>query len=297
MTRALATTVEPQRIAHIESIANKLLDAVQQAGHMDIVGDFAYPLPAIVGADLLGIPAPDRDRFGQWIHDVVRTFSEGFSRTAAMHRGAAAVFELTEYLKRLLAERCARPGQDVLSAMLEAREATEEERVLIAANIIMGMHENVTHAISLAMNTLLRDPALLHWLRSHPEHLPSAVEEMLRHEGTAPILSRVTLEDMKIGGVTIPKGQRVILLVAAANRDAERFDAPDRFMPNRQPNPHIAFGIGKRACPGSALARTMIQVAVATLLTRLPAMQLADADPAWREEINIHGLRVLLVSF
>ncbi len=297
MTRALTTTVEPQRISHIESIANKLIDAVQSTGRMDIVEDFAYPLPAIVGADLLGIPAQDRERFGQWIDDVVHTFSEGFSATDAMLRGEAAIVELTEYLKRLFAERRARPGEDALSAMLQATEATEDERILIAINLIMGMHENVTHAISLSVQTILRDPEILNRLRSRTDDLSSAVEEMLRHEGTAPILSRVALEDIEIGGVIIPKGQRVILLLAAANRDQERFDDPDRFIPDRQPNPHVAFGVGKRACPGSGLARTIIQAAVRMLIMRLPDMQLVNTEPMWREEINIHGLRVLLVKF
>jgi cytochrome P450 len=297
MTRALTTTVEPQRISHIESIANKLIDAVESAGRMDIVDDFAYPLPAIVGADLLGIPAEDREKFGQWIDDVVHTFSEGFSGTTAMLCGEAAVGELTEYLRKLFAQRRARPGEDALSAMLQATEATEDERVLIAINLIMGMHENVTHAISLSMQTILRDPEILAHLRSRTDDLSSAVEEMLRHEGTAPILSRVALEDIELGGIMIPKGQRVILLLAAANRDQARFDEPDCFIPDRQPNPHVAFGVGKRACPGSGLARTMIQVAVRTLITRLPDMQLMDTEPMWREEINIHGLRVLPVKF
>lgn len=302
MTRALTTTVEPQRVSHIESIAHQLIDAVQSAGRMDIVEDFADPLPAIVGADLLGIPAHDRDKFGRWIDDVVHTFSEGFSGTGAMLRGEAAVVELTEYLKRLFAQRHAQPGEDALSAMLQSPEATEDERILIAINLIMGMHENVTHAISLSMQTILRDPEILTRLRSScssnkTNDLSAAVEEMLRHEGTAPILSRVALEDLEIGGVIIPKGQRVILLLAAANRDQERFDDPDCFVPDRQPNPHIAFGVGKRACPGSGLARTMIQAAVKTLITRLPDMQLVNTEPMWREEINIHGLRTLPVRF
>lgn len=297
MKRALNAAAEPQRLSHIEVVMNDLLDAVQQAGHMDIVQDFAYPLPAIIGADLLGIPTEDRDRFGRWIDDVIHTFSEGFSGTAAMLRGEEAVVNLTAYLKRLLAERREQPGQDVLSSMLESGEATEDERVLLALNIIMGMHENITHAISLSINTLLRNPEILHSIQSDPEGLPASLEEMLRHEGTAPMLSRVTLEDVEIGGVTIPKGQRVLLLVAAANRDADCFDAPDCFIHDRHPNPHVAFGVGKRACPGSNLARTMLQAAVTTLLRRFPDLQLAVAEPAWREEINVHGLRTLPVTF
>jgi cytochrome P450 len=297
MMRALNATPEPQRSSHIESIANKLIDVVQDAGEMEIVRDFATPLPAIIGADLLGIPDPDRERFGQWIHDVVHTFSEGFSGNAAMLRGEAAIIELMEYMNKLFAERRARPAHDVVSAMLMDQEATDEERVLIAINIIMGMHENVTHAISLSLQTVLGDPELLGRLRGSAESLSMAVEEMLRYEGTAPILSRVAVEDVEIGGVRIPKGARVILLVAAANRDAETFNDPDRFVPDRRPNCHIAFGVGKRACPGSSLARTIIRASMKTLLTRLPDLQVVETEPMWREEINIRGLRALPVKF
>ncbi|HWN11480.1 MAG TPA: cytochrome P450 [Pyrinomonadaceae bacterium] len=297
MVKALNATPDPQRSSHIEAIANKLLDTVQATGRMDIVKDFADPLPAIVGADILGIPDTDRKRFGQWIHDVVHTFSEGFNGNAAMLRGEAAIIELTEYMNRLFAERRAQPGHDALSAMLMDEEATDEERVLIAINIIMGMHENVTHAISLSMRTVLRDPELLCQLRDSAEVLSMAVEEMLRYEGTAPILSRVALDNIEIGGVRIPKGQRVILLVAAANRDAEAFDDPDRFMPDRRPNCHVAFGVGRRACPGSALARTIIRASVKALLTRLADLQVVDTEPLWREEINIRGLGALPVTF
>jgi cytochrome P450 len=297
MTRALTMTDGPQQASHIESVANQLLDQVQFAGCMDIVKDFAYPLPAIIGDDLLNIPAQDRSQFGEWIVGVIRTFSEGFSQSPAMHRGEAAVVALTKYLRSLLAERRSEPGHDVLSAMLRHGEASEDESILIATNIIMGMHENLTHAISLSMNTLLRNPDLLHWVRTHPESFDSAVEEMLRYDGTAPILSRVALDDIEIAGVHIPKGQRVILLLGAANRDSECFLEPDRFVPDRRPNPHIAFGVGRRMCPGSAPARTILKSAVTTLLARFPDMKLTDAATAWREEINIHGLRTLPVTF
>jgi cytochrome P450 len=297
MVKALNATQEPQRRSHIESIANKLIDAIQDTGEMDIVRDFAERLPGIVGADLLGIPESDRERFGKWIHDVVHTFSEGFSGSASMLRGEAAVIELTKFMNQLFAERRAQPGHDAISAMVMNPEATDEERVLIAINIIMGMHENITHAISLSMRTLLRDLQLASDLRGNPELLSTAVEEMLRYEGTAPILSRVAIDNIEIGGVRITKGNRVILLIAAANRDAETFDDPDGFVPDRRPNCHIAFGVGRRACPGSALARTIIRESVKVLLTRLPDLQLIDTEPVWREEINVRGLGALPVKF
>jgi cytochrome P450 len=214
-----------------------------------------------------------------------------------MRRGEAAVIELTKYMNQLFDQCRAHPGNDAVSAMVMNPEATDEERVLIAINIIMGMHENITHAVSLSMRTLLRDPEFVSDLRGNPELLSLAVEEMLRYEGTAPILSRVALDDIEIGGVRIAKGSRVILLIAAANRDAEAFDDPDRFVADRHPNCHIAFGVGRRACPGSTLARTIVRESVKVLLTRLPDLRLIDSEAAWREEINVRGLRALPVTF
>jgi cytochrome P450 len=297
MTQAFARTPRPQQVSHIRMIADGLIDRVQQSGQMDVVADFAQPLPIIVGADLLGIPGCDRDHFGGWIEHIVHTFSEGFSRTPAMLSGEAAVVDLTKYLEELLSERRTRPGHDVLSAMLELQDASDHDRVLIATNIAMGMHENLTHTISLSVNTLIRNPPLLQSLLERPENISPGVEEMLRHEGTAPILSRVALEDLELGSARIRKGQRVVLLLAAANRDAKHFSEPDRFVLDRHPNPHIAFGAGKRACPGSRVARNVITAGVMALITRLPDMEIVEGEMKWREEINIHGFASLQVKF
>ncbi|MFJ2866008.1 cytochrome P450 [Kitasatospora sp. NPDC087314] len=298
MMRALATAGHQLPPARLESIAHGLIDPVVARHRMDLVADLAHPLPAVVGAELLAIPAADRSHFGHDVHDIVHTFSEGFSGTAAMADGEAAVDSLISCLAHLLARRRARPGPDALSALLAVDGLTDDERVLVAANLILGLHENVTHAITLGLNTLLRQPLPAQRLLRGPDRLPTAVEEMLRHEGTAPILSRVVREDTVIGGVDLPQGAPVILLIAAANRDADRFPAPDRFIPGRSPNPHIAFGLGKRACPGATLARRIVHAAIGATLTRLPGLQLDTAAPlVWREEINIHGLSTLPVAF
>jgi cytochrome P450 len=298
MVRALSATSggAANRRAHIASVANCLVDAVGEAGQMDLVDQFAYPLPASVGADLLGIPVSDRAWFGKAVHDVVHTFSEGFSRTTAMQRGEAAISEVERYFKGLLAERRKKPGPDVLSALLEIPDASEQERVLIAANIILGMHENVTNAISLGLRALL-EGGLLTGPRRDAEALATATEEVLRFEGTAPILSRVVIEDVQIGDLRIARGQRVILLLAAANRDAAAFNDPDRFVATRRPNPHIAFGVGRRACPGAAIGRSILQVALDVLPSRLPMLRLAESAPAWRQEINVRGLSALNVAW
>jgi cytochrome P450 len=297
MTQALARTPEPQQVAHIGAVASALVDKVQHAGQMDVVADFAQPLPEIVGADLLGIPRPDRVRFAEWIERIVHTFSNGFSRTEAMIAGEVAIVELKDYLRELLSDRQARPGHDVLSAMLDIQNSTDEDRILIATNIAMGMYENLTHAISLSVRTLICNPSALERLVTCPESISPGIEEMLRYEGTAPILTRVATEDLELADIAIKQGQKVVLLLAAANRDSKCFFEPDRFILEREPNPHIAFGTGKRVCPGLRVARNVINAGVTTLIRRLPDMAIVEDSVRWREELNVHGLSSLMVQF
>lgn len=299
MNRALARTTRASNDwnAHLASVADALLDAVEGQGEMDLVADYAYPLPVIVGCDVLGIPTSDRERFNNLVDDLVHTFSDGFSGTEAMKRGEAAVYELVAQLEAELQKRRRAPQDDVLGALVEANEANDHERVLIATNIIMGLHENVTNAIALGARLLLENEDLWRSLSDHPHSVGAVAEEILRFEGTAPILSRVALEDVPVGSATIPKGRRVILLLGAANRDAEAFHDPDTFSAARQPNHHIAFGFGRRRCPGAAIGRQMVEVALATLQRRLPHLRLLDSRLAWREEINIRGLSSLRVSW
>jgi pimeloyl-[acyl-carrier protein] synthase len=305
LTRALATAGERAPV-DVDGIAHRLLDAVEPAGRMDVVADFAHPLPAAVAAELIGVPAADRPGFGRLVHDVVRTFSDGFCSTPAMTRGEEALAALTDRLTHLLALRRARPGTDLLSALIGVPDASDAERMLMAANVVLGTQENVTHAISLMTRTIIREPSLPERLAAAPELLPAAVEEALRYEGTAPIISRIASADTEIGGARIPAGQPVTLLLAAANRDPARFDRPDDFDPHRfdphrfeahRGGRHISFGLGRHACPGSALARAMILAAMKALLNRFTSIEPADAEPAWRQEINVHGLTHLPVTF
>ena len=296
MTRALAASASTKHLPDVGTAAHTLLDSVEMLGHMDVVSDYAYPLPAIVAADLLGIPVAERDNFARSVRDTVHTFSNGFTCAPAMRRGEEAVTWLIEYLHELLSRHRVEQKNDVMTALISANDATDHERILVAANIALGLHESVTHAIGLLTRTLLCHPDVLSAASDTPELLPAVVEEAFRYEGTAPIISRLTKADIAIGGVMIPAGQPVALLIAAANRDADRFDHPQTFDPHRIDH-HLAFGVGRHACPGTSLAHELVLVAIRTLLNRFTAIKLTEASPTWREEVNIHGLVTLPISF
>lgn len=235
LTRALAAA--PLVPADVERVAAALLDRVG-AGRLDLVTDFAEPLPALVGAAVLGVPDPAR--VARLAGEVVATFSRGFAGTAALRRGEAAAVELLDLL----------PGPDPL----------------VAANILLGTQENVTHAITTMVLAILDDP-----------DRPPTPEQVFRRDGSTTVVSRVSTREIELGGVRIPAGQPVAILLAAAGRD-----------PAGAAGPLLAFGVGRRACPGAGWARVMVPVAVRVLFERLDGIE--PAGPVtWREELNVHG--------
>ena len=253
LTRTLAAA--PLAPADVEAVAHDLLDRVAGAGRMDLVGDLAEALPALVGAAALGVPAADRDEVGRLAREVVATFALGFADTPAMDRGERAAVELLDVLAGLAG------GGD-------------PDRLTVAANILLGTQENVTHAITTLVRLRLAEP-----------DRPVPPAEVFRRAGSTPVLSRVTTGEVELGGVRIPAGQPVALLLAAADRDPDRAGAPS-----------LAFGAGRRACPGASWARVMVPAAVRVLFARLPGIEPAG-PPAWREEINVHGLARFPVTF
>ena len=297
MTHAMSAETMARMQPFVEQAVHELLDAVDANGAMDLVHDFARPLPVYAAAALLGIPRTDRETVAGWVEAIMNTFSDGFSGTTAMQRGEAAVPQLLDYLRDLVRERRLCPGEDVITAMLASGTEAEDDIVHIAAHFPIGMHENIRHGISVGMLSLLLAPGEVERLQADPALIPVAVEEMLRFDGVVPFLTRLTLEEIEIGGVTIRKGQRVVLLLAAANRDPSKFAEPHRFDAGRRPNQHIAFGAGRHACTGASLTRSIWGAAVRALLTRLPGLRLGAIGPTWCEEFNIRGLESLPVRF
>ena len=289
----------------VEAITGSLLDAVEPrltAGDtVDLIEAFAFPLPVTVICELLGVPTRDQAAFRQWSNAVVASDGEPGSFRAA---GEA----MYRYFTGLVAAKRARPADDMVSALIVARGASEggdsgdslDERELIAMLflLLVAGHETTTNLIASGTLALLTNPAELARLRSDPSLLPGAVEELLRYANPLNhATDRFTLEPVEIGGVTIPAREWVLCVTSAANRDPDRFGGPDRLDVGRDAGGHVAFGHGIHFCLGAPLARLEGQVAFGALLARFPSLSLA-VDPSslrWRPSSLIHGLETLPV--
>jgi hypothetical protein len=287
----------------IQEIVNGLLDAVERRGSMDLIEEFAYPLPVRVICEMLGVPVRDHERFKQWGLDIARGLdaimlppdSEVGRRSVTGRRG------LADYFRELIAERRAAPREDMLSALIAAEEAgdklNEEELLATCILLLVAGHETTVNLIGNGTLALLRHPAELRKLREHPGLIATAVEELLRFDGPVQRTARIPSEDITLGGQTIGKGEMVMPFLGAANRDAAQFPDPDRLDITRADNRHIAFGMGIHFCLGAPLARMEGQIAINTLLARLPRLALATDRPRFRQSLTLRGLETLPVSF
>lgn len=285
----------------IERIASDLLDQSAPRGRMDLIADFAGPLPAIVIAELLGVPLEDRTQFQKWSGRLVLLLDP--SQPEPVRRDAAgARLELLEYFHALLAERRMAPRPGLLGDLVLAEEAGDRlsagEVLSTAMVLLTAGHETTTHLIGTGTLTLLRWPDQLERLRREPDLIPRAVEELLRFEPPVHLDGRVAAEDVEIGGQRVRAGEQVMAALASANRDGQVFDDPERLDVARHPNPHLAFGRGIHFCLGAPLARLEGQIAFGALLQRLPRLE-ADptAPPEWNGNLAIRGLRLFGVRW
>jgi len=270
---------------------------------MDLIEEFAYPLPVNVICDMLGVPVRDHERFKQWGLDIARGLdaimlppdSEVGKRSIAGRRA------LAEYFRELIAARRAAPREDMLSALIAAEEAgdklNEDELLATCILLLVAGHETTVNLIGNGTLALLRHPAELRRLREDPGIIGTAVEELLRFDGPVQRTARIPSEDITIGGRTIPKGEMVMPFIGAADRDPAQFPEPDRLDLTRADNRHIAFGMGVHFCLGAPLARMEGQIAINTLLKRLPKLALATDRPEHRQSLTLRGLQSLPVSF
>lgn len=287
---------------HIQEIVDSLLDPVQDVGKMDVIADLAYPLPVMVICELLGVPAGDRERFNEWSYDVARTLDVfATPDPEILTRGNEAVRGLTQYFRELVAARRRAPRDDLLSALVAAEEEgdklSEDELLATCVMIFFAGHETTVNLIGNGMLALLRHPGQLERLRADPGLIQSAVEELLRYDGPVQRTGRITHGDVEVGGVSIPQGQRVAAFLGAANRDPAYFPEPDRLDVARANNHHLSLGGGIHYCLGAPLARLEAQIAINTLLGRMPNLTLETDTPAWRQTAVLRGLRELPVGF
>ncbi|MFF2526234.1 cytochrome P450 family protein [Streptomyces liangshanensis] len=283
----------------IRRTADDLLDAMAPAGRADLVAAYAAPLPIAVICELLGVPPEDRRDFREWTDDLI---TPDPARPEGMRN---AVRALLAFFTGLVDRKRAEPADDLLSALTAARDESddrlsEDELVSLAFLILFAGYENVIQLIGTATLALLRDPAQLAALRAEPARTTAAVEEFLRYDGPAlTALRRFPVEDVTIGGVTVPAGETVLLSLGSANRDPRRFPDADRLVLDRDTAGHLALGHGIHYCLGAPLARLETEIALTALLERFPRLTL-DAPPEtlrWRPSTRARGLRELPVRF
>lgn len=286
----------------IQQMVDGLLDAVASRGEMELIADLAYPLPASVICEMVGVPAADRDLFRQWSYDLARSFDAiVFPDPEVIARANAAGDAIGAYFHDLVAERRRAPRADLLSALIAVEEAGDrlstEELFATAVLLFLAGHETTANLIGNGVLALLRHPAELQRLRQDPAQIESGVEELLRYDSPVQRVSRIANEDAIIGGRSIPKGSLVLTLLGAANRDPAHFSEPDRLDVTRRDNRHLAFGWGIHFCLGAPLARLEGQIAIGTLLRRLPRLALAAERVEWRQTATLRGLMALPVRF
>lgn len=294
-------TVEAMR-PHIVELVDRLLDdAEAQAQHdgvIDIVRDLAFPLPVIVIAELLGVPLEDQEQLKPWSADLARTIDPVVTMETAA-QAAMSGMQFINYLNGLIEQRRARPGDDLLTALIAAEEGGEhlnhEELLIMCILLFVAGHETTQNLIGNGMLALVRHPQQMQALRADPALTKNAVEEMLRWDPPVQLTGRHLLDDAEIAGAPVRKGQSVITLLAAANRDPDVFSDPDALILSRDnANRNVSFGHGIHFCLGAPLARAEAQAAFPKLLERFGSIELA-AEPEHRETFTLRGLTSLPV--
>jgi len=304
--RSLASQAfSPARVetlrTHIREIVNRLLDAVQDKHRMDVIHDLGEPLPAIVTAEMLGVPLSDRHQLKAWSTDFAEMLGNFQHNPEHAPRMLRTVNAMTTYFRDAIRQQRDNPREGLVRSLMLAEvdgdRLTEDEVVANSIVTMVGGLETTTNLIGNGVLTLLRHPEEMKRLRNDLTLVPSAVEEMLRYESPSQHTGRLAAEDVELGGKVIKKGQAVMAVMAAANRDPERFPDPDRFDVARQDNRHLAFGYAAHFCFGAALARVEGQEAFEAIIRRLPNLQLEPGALVWRNNLGLRGLTALPVSF
>jgi cytochrome P450 len=304
--RALAaaafTPCKVERLrTHIQQITDRLIDAVAAGGRMDVIADLAEPLPAIVTAEMLGVPVEDREQLKQWSANFAEMLGNFQHNPDRLPRMLQTVKEMTDYFRCAVREQRKQPRQGLIGSLLTAEvqgDRLDDEEVI--ANVIITMVgglETTTNLIGNGVLSLLRNRRELLRLQADPTLLQSGVEELLRYESPSQHTARIAPEDTEITGQRIRKGQAVYAVMGAANRDPERFADPDRLDVSRGDNRHVAFGWAAHFCFGAALARIEGQIAFGAILRRCRNLELEPGPLEWRSNMGLRGLTALGVTF
>jgi cytochrome P450 len=303
--RLAAHAFTPRRVAvlrgHIEEIAARLVDELAGVGQFDVISALANPLPAIVTAEMLGVPTADHELLKGWSQDfaeMLGNFQHNPGRAAKVLQSVEA---MVAYFQDAARAEATAPTEGLINALTTAEvdgdRFTEEEVIANVIVTMVGGQETTTNLIGNGLLTLLRQPDQLQLLRERPDLMPSAVEELLRYESPSQHTARLAPADAELGGHPISEGTAVIAVMGAGNRDPERFADPDRLHLARPDNRHLAFGWAAHFCFGAPLARLEGQIAFETLLDRFPRLSLdPEEEIRWRPNLGLRGLTALTVS-
>jgi cytochrome P450 len=301
MNRAFVPGVVARLGPAIAALTEELIDRVAQHGEMDVIADFAYPLPVAVIGQLLGVPAEDFWRLKAWSDDLATVVGTALATPDKYARAGESWSAMRDYFAALIAARKANPSADALGDMIRVHTENEtpddEELVANAVLLLFAGHETTTNLIANAMLALMRNPAAGALLGKRPAIIDSAVEEFLRYDGPVQALTRIAREDLTLSGKRIRSGERIVLMLSAANRDPDQFDDPERLDLVREPNRHLAFGYGIHFCLGAPLARLEAKIALPRLLARLPELTPATPNPDWIDSLVFRGMKALPVRF
>jgi cytochrome P450 len=283
----------------IQVLADELLDQIAPQGQMELIADFALPLTLTTIGQMLGVPRKDNPKFHRWTKAVINAGSN-----PNLFVLLPALWGLTQYFKKLIAARRLKPQDDLTTALVKAQEnddrLTDDEILATLFLLLSAGHETTVNLIASGTLALLEQPEQLAQLRQTPDLIKPAIEELLRFVCPAETATeRYAREDIAIAGTTIPKGELVLAAVGSANRDASYFDHPDLLNFTRENNNHLAFGHGAHFCLGAPLTRLEGQIAINTLLQRMPNLRLSIAPEQlqWRGGLILRGLETLPVSF
>jgi cytochrome P450 len=283
----------------IEALVHERIDPFADRGAADLVGEFAAPIPVAVIADLIGVPRAMGPELAEWSHRMVAMYQHGVTR-AVEERAAEAARAFADFVRRFARARRGAPGDDLVSQLLiaesEGARLSEDELVATVILLLNAGHEATVQAIGNGVKTLL-DKGVDAGLAFASESATAAtVEELLRFDPPLHLFTRYALEEADVAGVRFRRGDRIGLMLGAANRDPERFTNPDVFDSARSPNPHVSFGAGIHFCVGAPLARLELMVALPILFARLPDLRLAE-PPRTRDTFHFHGLEALKVEW
>jgi len=304
----LRRTFTPSRVTdlrpRVEEIVDELLDDLANIDEPDLVRDFAFPLPAIVIAELLGVPAEDRDDFKHWSDQLAAIVFGSANRTAGIERAAAGSAKFVDYFTGLVDRYTREPTDNLISALIEVTNDDPDaglaptELVGALTLLLFGGHETTTNLISNSMHSLLQHPAQQRMLGSQPEQLGGALEELHRFDGSTKLMVRVVGENHERDGIAMEAGQTVFLGVLGANRDPVVFSDPgDLRLDRANARSHLGYGYGGHFCLGAALARLETEVAIGRLIKRFPELTLRDdAAVTWAEVLLGRGPTALPIS-